>query len=110
MFVIEVVDGELLEEIEAVAKDAGLADAAIVSLIGAVDDFAISSMPLNDATRDQLLSYAMPAEITGTGEVVGGRPHLHVVMGVQGNKALAGHLRRAEVRTHSVRVYLLPAP
>ena len=110
MFVIEVVDGELLEEIEAAAKDAGLADAAIVSLIGAVDDFAISSMPLNDATRDQLLSYAMPAEITGTGEVVGGRPHLHVVMGVQGNKALAGHLRRAEVRTHSVRVYLLPAP
>jgi len=110
MLVIEVLEGELLEEIEAAAKDAGLADAAIVSLIGAVDDFAISSMPLNDATRDQPLRYAMPAVMTGTGEIVGGKPHLHVVMAVQGNKALAGHLRRAEIRTHSVRVYLLPVP
>ena len=33
-----------------------------------------------------------------------------LVMAVQGNKALAGHLRRAEIRTHSVRVYLLPVP
>jgi predicted DNA-binding protein with PD1-like motif len=110
VFVIEVVEGELLEEIEAAAKGAGITDAAIVSLIGAADDFAISSMPLNDATRDQPLNYAMPAGITGTGEIVGGKPHLHVVMAVQGNKALAGHLRRAEVRTHSVRVYLLPVP
>jgi predicted DNA-binding protein with PD1-like motif len=39
VFVIEVVEGELLEEIEAAAKGAGVADAAIVSLIGAVDDF-----------------------------------------------------------------------
>jgi len=46
MLVIEVLEGELLEEIETAAKDAGLADAAIVSLIGAVDDFTISSMPL----------------------------------------------------------------
>ena len=110
MHVIEVMEGELLEELKAAAKDAGIADAAIVSLIGAIDDFTISSMPLNDATRDQPLSYAMPAVMTGTGEIVGGKPHLHVVMAVQGNKALAGHLRRAEIRTHSVRIYLLPAP
>ena len=110
MLVIEVVEGELLEEIRQAVKDAGLEDAAIVSLIGAVDDFTISSMPLNDATRDQPLSYAMPAAVTGTGEIIGGQPHLHVVMAVQGNKALAGHLQRAEVRTHSVRAYLLPAP
>ena len=110
MHVIEVMEGELLEELKAAAKDAGIADAAIVSLIGAIDDFTISSMPLNDATRDQPLSYAMPAVMTGTGEIVGGKPYLHVVMAVQGNKALAGHLRRAEIRTHSVRIYLLPAP
>src|SRR5947209_15408009 len=110
MLVIEVLEGELLEEIEAAAKDAGLAGAAIVSLIGAVDDFTISSMPLNDATRDQPLNYAMPAEMTGSGELVGGKPHIHVVMAVQGNKALAGHLHRAEIRTHSARAYLLPAP
>jgi len=108
--VIKVAQGELLEEIEVAAKDAGITDAAIVSLIGAVDDFTISSMPLNDATRDQPLSYAMPAEMTGSGELVDGKPHIHVVMAVQGNKALAGHLRRAEIRTHSARAYLLPAP
>jgi predicted DNA-binding protein with PD1-like motif len=110
MLMIKVAEGELLEGIEAAAKDAGITDAAVVSLIGAVDDFAISSMPLNDATRDQSLNYAMAAEITGTGEIVGGKPHLHVVMAVQGNKALAGHLRRGDIRTHSVRVYLLPVP
>jgi len=80
VFVIEVVEGELLEEIEAAAKGAGITDAAVVSLIGAVDDFTISSMPLNDATRDQPLNYAMPAEITGTGEIVSGKAHIHVVM------------------------------
>jgi predicted DNA-binding protein with PD1-like motif len=110
VFVIEVVEGELLEEIRQAVKEKGVTSAAVVSLIGAVDDFVISSMPLNDATRDQPLSYAMPAEVTGTGEITGGEPHLHVVMAVQGNKALAGHLRRAEIRTHSVRAYLLPAP
>lgn len=110
MHVIEITEGELLEEIEAAAKEAGIADAAIVSLIGAADDFTISSMPMNDATRDQPLSYAMPAEMTGTGEIAGGKPHIHVVMAVHSNKALAGHLIRAEIRTRSVRVYLLPAP
>jgi len=110
VFVIEVTEGELLKEIEAAAKDAGIADAAIVTLIGAVDDFTISSMPLFDATRDQPLSYAMAAEMTGSGEIVGGKPHIHVVMAVQGNKSLAGHLHRAEIRTHSARAYLLPVP
>jgi predicted DNA-binding protein with PD1-like motif len=106
--VIEVAEGELLEGIEAAAKAAGITDAVIVSLIGTADDFTISTPPLNDATRDQPLSYAMPAEMTGTGEITGGKPHLHVVMAVQGSKALAGHLVRAEIRTRSVRVYLLP--
>jgi predicted DNA-binding protein with PD1-like motif len=110
MVVIEVLEGELLEEIRQAVKERGITAAAVVSLIGAVDDFTISSMPLNDATRDQPLNYAMPAEMTGSGEIIGGEPHIHVVMAVQGNKALAGHLVRAEMRTHSARAYLLPAP
>jgi len=110
VFVIEVVEGELLEEIEAAAKAAGITDAAIVSLIGAADAFTISSMTMNDAAIDQPFHYAMPADMTGNGEIVGGKAHIHVVMAVHGNKALAGHLRRAEIRKHSARVYLLPAP
>ena len=51
MFVIEVVEGDLLEEIRAGAKDAGITHAAVVSLIGAVDSFAVSTMPLRDATK-----------------------------------------------------------
>ena len=31
-------------------------------------------------------------------------------MAVANGRAVAGHLHRAEVRTHSVRAYLLPAP
>jgi predicted DNA-binding protein with PD1-like motif len=45
MLVIEILEGELLEEIRQAVKEKGITSAAIVSLIGAVDDFAISSMP-----------------------------------------------------------------
>ena len=37
--------------------------------------------------------YAVPAEMTATGELVGGKPHI-----------------RARVGTHFARVYLLPVP
>ncbi|MGW4126139.1 hypothetical protein [Nocardia sp. NPDC004711] len=45
MRIFEITDGELIESIEAQAKAAGIAEAAIVSLIGAADSFAASTMP-----------------------------------------------------------------
>ena len=69
MFVIEIRDGELLSTIEHAAREKGISNAAIVTLIGAVDSFSISTMPAGDATKDILTSYGQPAEMTATGEI-----------------------------------------
>jgi uncharacterized protein len=45
-----------------------LDNGAIVSLIGAVDTFTISTMPATDARAYVIADYAVPAEMTGTGE------------------------------------------
>ena len=82
MFVIEVQEGDLLEEIERGAKDRGITDAAIVTLIGTADSFTLSTMPAADATKDVLTDYDVPAEMTATGELAGGKPHIHAVMAI----------------------------
>ena len=108
MLVIEIRDGELLGRIEQSARERGITDAAIVTLIGAVDSFRISTMPAADATKDIITSYDLPAEMSGTGDVVGGRVHIHATMAVEGDRAISGHLHRAQVGTWFARVYLLP--
>jgi uncharacterized protein len=105
---IEIRDGELLAGIEEAARRAGITDAAIVTLIGAVDSFTVSTMPAADAAKDILTDYELPAEMTATGEIVDGRPHIHAVMAVEGDRAIAGHLHRAQVGTWFARAYLLP--
>ena len=110
MLVIEVRDGELLEEIGQAVKEKGIADAAIVALIGAVDAFRISTMPAADATKDVITDYDLPAEMSGTGEVVDGRVHIHATMAVEGDRAISGHLHRAQVGTWFARAYLIEAP
>ena len=73
MLVIEIRDGELLGSIEQSAREHGITDAAIVTLIGAVDSFRISTMPADDATKDIITDYDLPAEMSGTGDVVDGQ-------------------------------------
>jgi predicted DNA-binding protein with PD1-like motif len=107
MLVIEVRDGELLDAIEQSAKERGIADAAIVTLIGAVDSFTLSTMPAGDATKDIITDYELPAEMTATGEIVNGKPHVHAVMAVEGDRAISGHLHRAQIGTWFARAYLL---
>ncbi len=107
MLIIEVRDGELLEEIEQTVRERGIADAAIVTLIGAVDSFTVSTMPAGDATKDIITDYDLPAEMTATGEIVDGKPHIHAVMAVEGDRAISGHLHRAQVGTWFARAYLL---
>jgi uncharacterized protein len=110
VLVIEVREGDLLEEIELGAKDMGITDAAIVTLIGAADSFTLSTMPAADATKDVLTDYDVPTEMTATGELVGGKPHIHAVMAIEGDRAVSGHLHPARIGTHFARAYLLPAP
>jgi hypothetical protein len=65
-------------------------------------------MPADDATTDTITDYDLPAEMTATGEIVDGVVHIHAAMAVDGDRAVAGHLHRAVVRTHFARAYLLP--
>jgi len=108
VLVIEIRDGELLDRIEQSARERGITDAAIVTLIGAVDSFRISTMPANDATKDIITDYDLPAEMSGTGDVVEGKVHIHATMAVEGDRAISGHLHRAQIGTWFARVYLLP--
>ena len=107
MLLIEIHEGELLEEIEQSAKEKGITDAAIVTLIGAVDSFTLSTMPADDAMKDIITDYDLPAEMTATGEIVNGKPHIHAVMAVEGDRAISGHLHRAQISTWFARAYVL---
>ncbi|MGW1847951.1 hypothetical protein [Streptomyces sp. NPDC001966] len=46
--------------------------------------------------------------MTGTGELRNGFVHLHVVMGVEGDHVIAGHLHEAHIGTHFARAYVIP--
>lgn len=107
MQVIEVLNAELMETVTKEAERLGVTNGAIVSLVGAVDSFRISTMREDDATKDIVTDYNMPAEMTGTGEIVDGTVHIHAVMAVEGDKAVSGHLHRAEIGTFFGRVYII---
>ncbi|MFE3081757.1 PCC domain-containing protein [Nocardia tengchongensis] len=107
MHVFEVKNGELLAELAAQAQEAGIRDAAIVSLIGAADEFTISTMPADDALADNISRYALPAEMHGCGEIKDGVVHIHATMAVQGDRAVAGHLHAATIGAWFARAYVL---
>lgn len=109
MVIIEVRTAELMETVSKEAKRFDIANGAIVSLIGAVDSFTISTMPKGDATKDIITDYDLPAEMTGTGEITDGTVHIHAVMAIEGDQAVAGHLHRAQIETFFARVYLIPS-
>lgn len=109
MHVIEVKNDELIEGITDQVKDLGVENGAIVSLIGAVDSFTISTMPADDASKDVITEYDIPAEMSGTGEVKNGKVHIHSVMAVEGDKAISGHLHKASVGTWFARAYVVEA-
>lgn len=108
MHVIEIKNAELLETIAQRAKELGITRGAIVSLIGAVDTFTISTMPASDATADVITDYELPAEMHGTGEITDGEVHVHATMAVEGDRGLSGHVHRAQVGTWFARAYVLP--
>jgi predicted DNA-binding protein with PD1-like motif len=97
-------DQEVLETLSAAVADLGIRDGS-VSLIGAVQECTVSVMHKDDALSDRLRTYDQPFELTGTGEVVDGRVHVHVVLAGEDVTA-AGHLHRAVVRDFFVRAYI----
>jgi predicted DNA-binding protein with PD1-like motif len=108
MQVLEVRNAELIESITRQAAEHGITYAAIVALIGAVDSFTVSTNPAGDPTAHTYSSYPLPAEMTATGEIIDGKPHIHAVMAVQGDRAVAGHLHKAQIDTFFARAYVIP--
>src|ERR1700730_2432902 len=108
MQVLEVRNDELIESITRQAAEHAIPYAAIVALIGAVDSFTVSTNPVGDPTAHTYSSYPLPAEMTATGEIIDGKPHIHAVMAVQGDRAVAGHLHKAQIGTFFARAYVIP--
>jgi uncharacterized protein len=109
MHVLEVRNAELLESITKQAAEQGITDAAIVALIGAVDSFTVSTNPAGDATEHNITSYPLPAEMTATGEIIDGKPHIHAVMAIVGDRGVAGHLLQAQIGTWFAHAYVIPS-
>jgi uncharacterized protein len=107
MHVFEVRNAELLESITQQAAEHGISYAAIVALIGAVDGFTVSTNPAGDPTAHTITSYPLPAGMTATGEIVEGKPHIHAVMAVQGDRTIGGHLHQAHLGASFARAYVI---
>jgi predicted DNA-binding protein with PD1-like motif len=101
---------EVMETISRKLDELDILDAAIVSLIGAVEGCAISTKEMDDASSDIIIEYPQPLELSGNGEVIDGKVHLHVVCGAEGNQTVSGHLHWANVKNFSVNAYVIPLP
>lgn len=88
-------------------KKHNLQQGAIVSVIGGVDSCAISNMPKGNAKKDILTEYIQPLELSGTGEIKDGEPHIHCTLSMEGDKAIHGHLHWAKVEAWYVSVYVI---
>lgn len=99
---------EVIEALTRACEERGVRNAAIVSLIGALDACCISNMPKDDATKDILKEYSEPFEFLGSGEVIDGKVHIHCTLGQESNIALAGHLHWGKVETWFVSAHLIP--
>lgn len=108
MLRIDVMPGqEVMEVLTTALQEHKIAEGSM-TLIGAVDLATISTMPAHDATQDILTTYTEPLELTGTGEVVEGKPHVHVILCREGDATVGGHLHRATVTTFFVHAYVTP--
>jgi len=107
VFVLEVANDEMVQSLARQVKERGIANAAIVSLIGGVDSFTVSTMPADDASKDIVSTYSLPAEMHGSGEVKDGVVHIHATMAVQGDRAVAGHVHSAQIGTWFARAYVI---
>jgi uncharacterized protein len=98
---------EVMGTLEHKLQELNISRGAIVSIIGAVDSCCISNMPKTNAKEDILTEYSEPFELSGTGEIIEGKPHIHCVLGREGNVALSGHLHWAKVVNWYVRIYVM---
>jgi hypothetical protein len=97
--VLGVRNAELIESLTRQAAEHGITDDAIVTLIGAADSFT-GSAPAGDPTAHTITSNPPPTEMTATGEIIDGKPHIHAVLAIQGDRVVAGHPCRDHLAGH----------
>lgn len=98
---------EVIEKVTKTLQEKNIREGSMVSIIGAVSDCCISTMPQENAKKDILTEYHEPLEMSGTGEIQNGKVHIHAVLGREGNKAVFGHLHWAKVKDWFVHVYVI---
>jgi predicted DNA-binding protein with PD1-like motif len=60
-----------------------------------------------NATQDILKKYKEPFELSGSGEIRDGKPHIHCVLSREGDITIAGHLHWAKINTWYVAIYMI---
>jgi|HubBroStandDraft_6_1064221.scaffolds.fasta_scaffold165591_2 hypothetical protein len=73
---------------------------------------AASVMPCSAAclVRDSMSSaLRTSAHTIATGETIDGKPHIHAVMAIQGDRAVAGHMIQADFGTSFAHAYVIPS-
>ncbi|OGJ53708.1 hypothetical protein A2483_03890 [Candidatus Peregrinibacteria bacterium RIFOXYC2_FULL_33_13] len=65
-------------------------------------------MPKNDALKDILTDYKEPMELSGTGEIKEGKPHIHSTLSREDDSAIHGHLHSANIKNWYVSIYIIP--
>lgn len=98
---------EMMSFLDREFKARNLLNGVIVSVIGAVDEAAISNMPEKDAMKDILTQYKKPMELSGNGEIRDGKAHIHCTLSSEGDKAVHGHLHSAKVVNWYVNVFVI---
>ncbi|WTW94557.1 DUF296 domain-containing protein [Streptomycetaceae bacterium NBC_01309] len=100
--------GDLVERLTREAAERGIRNGAVVSVVGAVRGFTLSTMKTRNP-REQVLTSGKLAELSGSGEILDGVPNLHVTCGVEGGQGPSGRLHAAEVGgPYFVHVYGIP--
>ncbi|GAA1596756.1 PPC domain-containing DNA-binding protein [Actinoplanes couchii] len=97
---------EVLATLQDAADRLGI-QAAGITLIGAVQTATISVMHKDDPKADRIRSYDQPLELSGTGEIINGEPHVHVTLCGE-DLTVGGHLHGAVPRDFFVRAYVTP--
>ncbi len=107
---IKIGEGEkLVASLERELASKGIKEAVIVSCVGALMNFELVSIhqesdkiPPEHYTK----KFDLKAELLGNGSVTDGVVHLHVCCGLDGGKALSGHLVEGTV-TYFAQIALL---
>ncbi|MFA5948568.1 MAG: PPC domain-containing DNA-binding protein [Candidatus Gracilibacteria bacterium] len=98
---------EIIEVLTKKFKSKNIHHGSIVSIIGATESCCISNMPNNDPKKDILTEYNIPFELSGTGEIRDGKPHIHCTLSGENNNAIHGHLHWAKVQAWFINIYVI---